>query len=113
MAGQIRILLYTLIAVQITDLALHLATGQIEPLRIASNALIGGWALVLLRQKPPCWIGMTAVLAYLALNAIFLMQHGLYNPNQGGELRIPLFVMVGVSALISFFVLRSAGLKRG
>ncbi|MEO1399419.1 MAG: hypothetical protein AAFU56_11225, partial [Pseudomonadota bacterium] len=48
--------------------------------------------------------GLVAIAAYLALNAWFLFQNGLTNPEMGDALRTPLFILVGLSAVLSWVV---------
>ncbi|MEO0591883.1 MAG: hypothetical protein AAFZ11_15180 [Pseudomonadota bacterium] len=82
------------LVLQALDIAVHAATDQIEPLRVASNAVLGLAALVAARSgrfARPLLVG--ASVAYLALNIWFLFQFGLVNPNTGG-VRYPLFVFV-------------------
>ncbi len=94
-----------LIAVQMFDIAVHIATGQVEPLRIASNIVIVAGAFAAMRLAPGAarsavWIGG---LGYLALNLVFLAVFGLTNPATE-TVRVPLFVFVAVSlALLWWF----------
>lgn len=97
-----------LIAVQIVDVAIHVATDQIEPLRIASNIVISAAALVWstfppLRQP---WVIWGAGVVYLALNMLFLGRFGLINPATE-SLRIPLFVFVAASVALLSWVSRA------
>ena len=90
--------------VQLLDIALHIATNQVEPLRVTSNLVILGWlAFAGFRQAPS--FGSTpalfVVLGYLGLNILFLPREGFTNPNQGGGIRYPLFCLVGLTVILS------------
>lgn len=103
-----------LLALQALDFLLHAATDQIEPLRVASNAIIGIGAVVALRAGDHAKTLILAVCAaYLALNCLFLFQYGLINPNTGG-LRGPLFGFVIGSLMLAAWLIRSlASTKSG
>lgn len=91
--------------IQVLDVAVHVATGQIEPVRLASNAvlLLGAGAAMITRTHASTLL-LAAGAAYLALNMLFLAQHGLVNPTTDA-LRIPLFGFV-VGSLLSALWLR-------
>ena len=95
-----------LIVFQIIDIAVHVATGQIEPLRITSNAVItlGVFSAIFVPTRASLII-LSSGLAYLALNVVFLLHEGLINPNNG-SLRIPLFVFVIGSLLLAAWLHR-------
>lgn len=93
-----------LILVQLGDIALHLATGQFEPMRLVASLLLALWTLTAGKAKMAAGWGALAV--YLSLNALFLMQNGLTNPDQGGALRVTLFALVLVSTLLTVMIQR-------
>lgn len=91
------------ILIQLIDIIIHVATAQIEPIRITSNVVVMGWVLAYLAG----WLrGRTilfgAIGIYLLFNLIFLAQNGLTNPEQGGSLRVVLFLLVGLTTGLSF-----------
>ena len=87
--------LVLLIVLQILDVVVHVATQQIEPIRITSNAVLsaGALAAVLLAVSASRFAIPLAVTAYLVLNLLFLAQHGTVNPTTEA-LRLPMFVFV-------------------
>ncbi len=87
-------IVFTLVVVQIIDIAIHVGTGQAEPIRILSNIVLGLWALWSVFGTPIARMGLVAIALYLVLNATFIAMHGLTNPDQGGALRVTLFVLV-------------------
>lgn len=97
--------------VQVIDIIIHAASDQLEPLRVTSNVVILLWlaAMATGRIKAnfrPVAIGVVGL--YLVLNIIFLALEGVTNPAQGGALRLPLFVLVLLTLVLSLFVLRSS-----
>lgn len=93
-----------LVLVQLADVALHVATGQFEPMRVVASLMLAAWALTAGNAKMAAGWGALAV--YLGLNALFLLQNGLINPEQGGALRITLFVLVLISTALTFLIQR-------
>ncbi|MEO0755141.1 MAG: hypothetical protein AAFY85_10140 [Pseudomonadota bacterium] len=93
-----------LIAVQVVDTAVHVATSQVEPVRILSNGLLSGWAIWGLTGQVGRRIGFIVIAIYLALNGLFLVMYGVTNPQQGDALRVPLFVLVGLSTGLAVWV---------
>ena len=66
--------------VQVFDIVIHVATGRVEPLRIASNAVVLAWATVILSGRPTAgFVGITvgSIGGSLALNGLFLAREGL------------------------------------
>ena len=102
-------LFYALLSIwQIVDIAIHFANDQIEPLRILASVLIllaATTAGQLASLRSPILLG--AGFAYLALNLVFLAQHGLINP-ETETLRLPLFVFVLVSLVLLWLIGRRA-----
>ncbi|MEO1071588.1 MAG: hypothetical protein AAFX77_04885 [Pseudomonadota bacterium] len=83
-----------LIGLQALDALVHVATGQVEPIRLSASALIGlGGVLIVGVKARPGLIASLAGMTYLALNLVFLAQHGLVNPATE-TIRVPLFVFV-------------------
>jgi hypothetical protein len=82
--------------VQGFDVGVHLASGQLEPLRLAASVLIAGWAVAAVVRadaaRGPALL--VAHGAYLLLNAVFVALEGPTNPAQGGAVRWMLFALV-------------------
>ena len=100
------------LVLQALDIVLHAATNQLEPLRVASNILLGLAAIVAARSSRfarPILLGASG--AYLALNVLFLFQYGLVNPNTGG-VRYPLFAFVSGSLALAAWQWRRVGGSR-
>ena len=90
--------------IQLFDIAIHAATNQLEPLRVASNVIILGWLVAVVSGKineKIMQVSVGSIGAYLTLNIIFLALEGVTNPNQGGELRVILFLLVFLTATLS------------
>lgn len=93
-----------IVVVQLFDIAIHAASDQLEPLRVASNVIVLLWVVAVVagwlrgRFRP---ISITAISTYLLLNLIFLAQEGVTNPNQGGALRTTLFLLVFLTMALS------------
>ncbi len=95
---------FALILVQLFDAVIHIATDQLEPTRITANIVIIAWIIAALTG----WIkarfrnsSLAAIGIYVLLNLIFLAQNGLTNPEQGGALRITLFLLVFFTVVLS------------
>lgn len=86
---------------QLLDVAVHVATGQVEPLRIASNVIILVGAFAAARLAPPQADRMLFAAGgiYVALNVLFVAQYGLINPATDA-LRIPLIGFVLASLVL-------------
>ena len=100
----VRGLVISLVAVQLFDIAIHIGTSQVEPVRILSNGIIGIWAIWSLFNKAVATSALVAILLYLGLNMWFLAMHGISNPDQGGALRVTLFVLVGLSTATALWL---------
>ena len=90
--------------IQLFDIAIHVATNQLEPIRVASNVIILVWLMAMASGRINTKFVQAAVAsigAYLVLNTIFLMQEGVTNPNQGGELRTMLFLLLFLTLTLS------------
>lgn len=97
------IVLILLLGWQALDIAVHVATGQVEMQRIAGSVVISAGALIFFFSSRDFLVLSGAV--YLALNVAFLAQHGLVNP-ASGALRVPLFVFVLVSLGLLYWLHR-------
>jgi len=94
------------VVIQLIDVAVHVATGQAELIRILSNVIIGGWAVWSLSGVARVrGAGLAAVAAYLGLNLAFLAMNGLTNPAQGDAPRVTLFVLVGLTTALALWTL--------
>ena len=91
------------IIIQALDAVVHLATGNIELLRISASVMLVVGAWMMLRSPAGAkGVGMANGFAYLVLNGVFLFVHGLTNAATG-NLRIPLFVLVIASLLALWY----------
>lgn len=95
------IVLILLLGWQAVDVAVHMATGQVELQRIVGSLVISAGALTFCLSNRDLLVLSGAV--HLALNVVFLAQHGLANP-ASGALRAPLFVFVLVSLGLLFWL---------
>ena len=91
--------------IQIFDIFIHVATNQVEPIRITSNIIILLWLTTVfifsLFNANFLKTAIGSIVAYLVLNVIFLMLEGVTNSEQGGELRVTLFVLVLLTITLS------------
>ncbi len=92
--------------VQIADIVIHAATGQLEPVRVAANVIV--LALLAARSfgKPRQAWTLAAGAGYLALNLLFVAQHGITNAAQDGQLRVTLVVLVLATVSLLAMLLR-------
>lgn len=95
--------------IQLADIIIHAATSQLEIIRVSSNLIILLWlAVVMLNWYKTKFlqISISSIGLYVIFNYIFLAREGLTNPEQGGSLRITLFLLmfltVTLSALMSY-----------
>ncbi len=102
-------LIVGIILIQVLDIFIHAATDQLEILRIASNLAIFLWLAVVTVERFAAKFHLTSFLsvsAYLAFNIVFLAINGVTNFEQGGELRIALFLLmfstIVLSSLLAF-----------
>ncbi|NNE53100.1 MAG: hypothetical protein HKN30_11950 [Sulfitobacter sp.] len=102
-------LVAALVAVQLFDIAIHVGTGQAEPLRLLSNGVLGIWALWISLGRETGGVGLLAIALYLALHGIYIALHGVTNPVQGGALRVPLLALVGLSTVLGLWLNARAG----
>ncbi len=98
------LILILLIGLQVVDVALHIAAGHVEPLRVAASAVLVLGAVVAWQvaasQRTAVALG---ALVYLALNTWFLVQNGITNPDSGA-LRVPLFGFVALSLALLYWL---------
>ncbi len=93
--------LAVLVGLQVLDVFVHVATGQVEIIRMTSNAILIAGAAVSVFASPRARIViLVSGILYLVLNLAFLVQHGLVNPATEA-LRIPLFGFVAVSLALT------------
>lgn len=92
--------------IQIADIVIHAATGQLEPLRVTANVIV--LALLAARSfgKPSQAWTLAAGAAYLVLNLLFVAQHGITNAAQGGQLRVTLVVLVLATVVLLGMLIR-------
>ncbi|MBK7456556.1 MAG: hypothetical protein IPJ46_23380 [Anaerolineales bacterium] len=95
--------------IQLTDIIIHAASNQLEIIRVSSNFIILLWLMVFMLnwyKTKFLQISISSIGLYVILNFIFLAREGLTNPEQGGSLRITLFLLmfltVPLSALMSY-----------
>ena len=95
------VLLVALAGVQLIDVVVHLATSQVEVLRIIASAVIV-MAAVVARAVPVGSAGITVIVVgaaiYLVLNVVFLVDAGLVNSVTGAP-RILLFVFIALTLI--------------
>lgn len=92
-----KIIAIGIVGLQVFDIVIHVATNQIELMRIVSNFVVMTWVGALLLGRSPRnfrLVGYGALTVYALLNILFVAIHGLTNPNQGDALRIVLFILV-------------------
>jgi uncharacterized membrane protein YozB (DUF420 family) len=93
---------------QILDIMIHAATDQLEPLRVSSNLVVLLWLAFMASGKLKTHSLRTAVVAilvYLILNVVFLALEGVTNANQGGQLRVMLFLLIFITVTLSSFLI--------
>lgn len=98
--------------VQLFDLAIHATTDQLEPLRVASNAVILLWLVLMafgIIRGYARQTGIASVSGYLLLNAIFLAQAGFTNPAQGGAVRWMLILLVALTLSLAVWLIYRLG----
>lgn len=94
--------------IQAVDVSIHLASGQVESLRISASVmlLIGSW-MILASPGGAKGVGIANGFAFLVLNGVFLSVSGVSNP-ETGTLRTPLFVLVTFSIMAFAYHVRLA-----
>ena len=97
-----------LIVAQLLDVLVHVAVGQLEPVRMLANAfLVGGATDAVVGSRRALALGLGGLL-YLLLNLWFVWQEGLINPATE-SLRLPLVAFVGVSLGLTLWMSRLGG----
>ncbi|MEN0001080.1 MAG: hypothetical protein AAF940_09365 [Pseudomonadota bacterium] len=93
-----------LTGLQLVDVIVHIATGQVEPIRITSNVIISAGAIAALFSPfRATQLVLGTSLLYLVLNLAFLLQQGVVDPATGG-LRISLYIfIIGSLALAAWY----------
>jgi len=92
-------------SVQVVDILIHAATDQIEPLRVLSNAVILLWlGLAAAGRVKGKGLPLAAVAIYLLLNALFLVQAGITNPQQGDAVRWVLLLLVALTVTFALWL---------
>jgi len=97
---------------QLFDIFIHAVTDQLEILRVTSNMIILLWLAIAATGKfngKFLQIAMGSVGAYLILNIIFLAFGGVRNMEQGGELRVTLFLLVFLTTALSALLIYLKG----
>lgn len=92
---------------QLFDIMIHAATDQLEPLRVSSNLILLLWLALIVSgrlQANSLRVAVIAILVYLILNVVFLALEGVTNANQGGELRVMLFLLIFITVILSSFL---------
>jgi hypothetical protein len=92
------------VVLQLFDVVIHAATDQLETIRVASNVIILVWLVAVASGRIKARSVQAAagsIGAYLGLNVVFLALEGVTNPNQGGELRVMLFLLVFLTVVLS------------
>lgn len=94
--------------IQAVDVFIHVASGQVETLRISASIMlvIGAW-MILASPGGAKGVGIANGFAFLVLNGVFLSVSGVSNP-ETGSLRIPLFVLVSLSLMAFGYHVRLA-----
>jgi|TARA_B110000444_G_C18456568_1_gene418222 hypothetical protein len=71
-------MIWLLALIQIIDIAAHVATNQIEILRIISNLIIISWATIFLNQSKK-QTDFLIIASFILLNLFFIFLNGLTN----------------------------------
>ncbi len=90
--------------IQLTDIIIHAASNQLEIIRVSSNLIILLWLMVFMLnwyKTKFLQISISSIGLYVILNFIFLAREGLINPEQGGSLRITLFLLMFLTVTLS------------
>lgn len=101
----------SIIVIQLFDIGVHVATDQVESIRILSNAIIGGWAVWSRREAARIrTAGFMSIAIDVVPNLAFLVMNGLTHPDKGDAPRARLFSLVGLTtALVLWHVSRRRG----
>ena len=105
-----RNLAIAIIGLQLFDIVIHVATDQIEWMRIASNIIIMAWVSALLWGRLSTHVHLVsygALIAYTLLNALFVARYGVTNPAQDDAPRIVLFILVLFTLGLSMWLIQT------
>ena len=97
---------------QLFDIFIHAVTDQLEILRVTSNIIVLVWLAIAAAGKfngKYLQIPMGSVGAYLILNITFLALEGVRNMEQGGELRVTLFLLIFLTTALSILLIYIQG----
>ena len=86
---------YLIASIQIIDIAVHVITGQIEPIRIIASLLLLVWLFAMKNKRYDYGV----VILYVFLNSLFLFQNGILND---GSPRVFFLVAVISTLLLSW-----------
>ena len=97
-----------IIFIQLFDIAVHLLTNQVEPIRIISSVIIIILVLSKVFSSIPLnqTLGYVAVVIYIILNTVFIVQESAWTQN--GDFRIVFFLLVISTSLLSIQFVRRA-----
>lgn len=99
----LRLLIAINAIIQVLDVIVHAASNQLEPIRVTANAVILLWLALVAFKRLSARVGVISVGAlviYLALNLLFLVDAGTVNPSNG-QPRVALFIFVALTAILS------------
>ena len=108
----LKILGLGIVLLQLFDIFIHAVTDQLEILRVTSNIIVLVWLTITAAGKfngKFLQIAMGSVGAYLILNIIFLAFEGVRNMEQGGELRVTLFLLIFLTTALSALLIYIKG----
>lgn len=100
----LKVLAIATATVQLLDIIIHAATNQLEIIRVASNAVMLLWLAIIISggfKKGFSTTAVGSISLYLLLNIVFLSREGLTNAEQGGELRVTLFLLLFLTLTLS------------
>lgn len=93
--------------IQVFDLIIHAVTNQLEILRVASNLIILVWLAIMASGRfhtTSLLVAVSSISAYAVLNVMFLAREGVTNVEQGGELRVTLFLLMFLTLTLSMLL---------
>ena len=92
-----------IVLIQLFDIIIHVATNQVEPIRIAASVIISAWiGLVFWNKlgKSFAVISQAAMTIYIILNVIFINTAGVTNPTNDSP-RLTLFAIVTLTTILA------------
>ena len=93
-----------IVIVQLLDIMIHAVTNQLEPLRVSSNIVVLLWLAIMASARfntKTLLMAVLSIVVYSILNIVFLALEGVTNAEQGGELRVALFLLVFITVTLS------------